>query len=120
MYYVPLLCAWSYFPEKKTLVSGMILMCFSLNAILCSTITTNIVNPNNDDPDIQTKIGKNTEYFYALDSYQVLMVPTMFNRLALIALCFMALSLPLLTKKEKDPSTKAASKILDDAIEKLE
>ena len=54
VYFVPLLCAWSYFPTKRNLVAGFILMCFSLNAILCSTITTNMVNPNNDKPDIQS------------------------------------------------------------------
>jgi len=36
IYFVPLLCAWSYFPTKRNLVAGVILMCFSLNAILCS------------------------------------------------------------------------------------
>ena len=52
VYFVPLLCAWSYFPNKRNLVAGLILMCFSLNAIACSTITTAIVNPYNDAPDI--------------------------------------------------------------------
>ena len=54
VYFVPLLCAWSYFPTKRNLVAGFILMCFSLNAILTSAITTNMVNPDNDEPDIQT------------------------------------------------------------------
>lgn len=40
VYFVPLLCAWSYFPNHRNLVAGLILMCFSLNAILCSAITT--------------------------------------------------------------------------------
>lgn len=52
VYFVPLLCAWSYFPNKRNLVAGFILMCFSLNAIMTSAITTNMVNPNNDQPYI--------------------------------------------------------------------
>ena len=51
-YFVPLLCAWSYFPTKRNIVAGSILCCFSLNAILCSTVTTLIVNPMNDNPEI--------------------------------------------------------------------
>ena len=82
IYFVPLLCAWSYFPLKRNLVAGLILMCFSLNAILCSTVTLAIVNPNNDKPNIEIQLGKNTEYFFATDSYQVSMIPVMFTRLA--------------------------------------
>ena len=52
VYFVPLLCAWSYFPTKRNLVAGLILMCFSLNAIMTSAITLQIVNPMNDEPDI--------------------------------------------------------------------
>ena len=69
VYFVPLLCAWSYFPTKRNLVAGMILMCFSLNAILTSAVTLNIVNPMNESPDITIQLGKNTESFFAPDSY---------------------------------------------------
>ena len=70
-YFVPILCAWSYFPTKRNLVAGSILCCFSLNAIVCSTVTTNMVNPMNEEPDITIQLGKNTESFYSIDSYQV-------------------------------------------------
>ena len=120
VYFVPLLCAWSYFPNRRNLVAGFILMCFSLNAILTSAITTGMVNPDNDQPDIQTQIGKNTEYFFAADSHQVAMLPKMWTRLAVIALAFTLLSLPLLTKKEDDFSRKSGTEILDAAIDALE
>ena len=71
IYFVPLLCAWSYFPNNRNLVAGLILCCFSLNAIMCSSITTNMVNPFNGEPDITVKLGKNTEHYFAADSYQV-------------------------------------------------
>lgn len=108
VYFVPLLCAWSYFPTKRNLVAGFILMCFSLNAIVTSAVTLNIVNPYNDDPDIQIQIGKNTEYFFATDSYQVEQIPKMFTRLAQIAFVLACLSLPFLTKKPDDFSRKSA------------
>jgi len=60
VYFVPVLCAWSYFPTKRNLVAGFIFMCFSLSAILTSSLTISIVNPDNDKPDVQVQIGKNT------------------------------------------------------------
>jgi len=53
VYFVPLLCAWSYFPTKRNLVAGFVLCAFSLNAILCSAVTTSLVNPNNESPNIK-------------------------------------------------------------------
>ena len=53
VYFVPLLCAWSYFPAKKNLVSGFILCCASLNALFLVSVTKNIVNPENESPDIK-------------------------------------------------------------------
>ena len=48
------------------------------------------------------------------------MVPKMFTRLSMIALGFVTLSLPLLTKKKDDFSRKSATTILDEAIKKIE
>ena len=119
IYFVPLLCAWSYFPDRRNLVAGIILCCFSLNAIVTSAITTTIVNPLNDAPDITIQMGMNQESFYSLDSYQVEMLPKMFTRLAQVALLCIVLSLPLLSKKEADERLhRQGTQILDEAIEK--
>ena len=69
VYFVPLLCAWSYFPDRRNLVAGTILCCFSLNAIVASSLTTAIVNPLNDAPSITIQLGMNQESFYSTDSY---------------------------------------------------
>lgn len=53
VYFVPLLCAWSYFPMKRNLVAGFVLCAFSLNAIMCSAITTSMVNPDNEPANIK-------------------------------------------------------------------
>lgn len=117
VYFVPLLCAWSYFPDKRNLVAGFVLCAFSLNAILCSSITTSMVNPDNEPANIKIQIGMNTESYYAVDSEQVAMLPAMWTRLSQIALTFFILSLPLLNKKVDDPSSrKSCTQILDEAI----
>lgn len=100
VYFLPLLCAWTYFPNKRNLVAGFILCAFSLNAIAMSRLTTYIVNPDNEKPDILVKIGKNQESFFSPNSYQVTQLDEMFNKLTIVSICLFTLSLPLLTKKE--------------------
>ena len=56
-YNLPLKVAWSYFPRHQTLVSGIILSCYSINAIIACTISTHIVNPDNSPPEVKVHIG---------------------------------------------------------------
>lgn len=46
-YYLPIECAWSYFPEKQSTVSGIILCLYSLGAISFATYSARLVNPDN-------------------------------------------------------------------------
>ena len=49
--YLPgLYTAWTYFPEKKSVATGLILFCAGMSASISSPIVTRIVNPNNVDP----------------------------------------------------------------------
>ena len=52
VYFLPILCAWSYFPGYRNLCAGFILCCFSLAAILDSAYSKFIVNPDNEKPDL--------------------------------------------------------------------
>ena len=51
VYFLPVLCAWSYFPGYRDLCAGTILCCFSLAAIADSAFTTTLINPDNEEPD---------------------------------------------------------------------
>ncbi len=42
--------AWQYFPSKKGLISGLILSCFSVGAILWTIISKAVSNPRNEKP----------------------------------------------------------------------
>ena len=49
--YLPgLYTAWTYFPDKKSVATGLILFCAGMSASISSPIVTRIVNPNNVDP----------------------------------------------------------------------
>lgn len=43
--------AWTYFPNKKSLVTGSIMFCSGVSGMIISPITTLIINPNNVDID---------------------------------------------------------------------
>jgi MFS family permease len=53
VYFLPVLCAWSYFPGYRNLCAGTILCCFSLAAIMDSAFTTSLINPENEKPTIR-------------------------------------------------------------------
>lgn len=49
--YLPALyTAWTYFPDKKSVATGVILFCAGMSASISSPLVTMIVNPNNVDP----------------------------------------------------------------------
>jgi len=45
LYWTPIICAWEYFPERKGLISGLVIGAFGFGAFLFGFITTAIVNP---------------------------------------------------------------------------
>ena len=57
-YVVPLHIAWSYFPNKEGLVSGIIVGGFGLGGFIFSLVSTNIVNPDDSD-EISEEIAAN-------------------------------------------------------------
>jgi hypothetical protein len=56
-YTAPLIVAWSYFPEKKGRVSGLITCGFGFSAGIFNMVSTSLVNPDNIPPDIKVQEG---------------------------------------------------------------
>ncbi len=53
IYMLPVRNAWLFYPRKKGMVSGMILMCYSLGAMLWSYVTLKLANPDNILPNLR-------------------------------------------------------------------
>ena len=49
-YWPPVICSWEYFPEKKGMITGLIIGAFGLGAFFFGFITNAIVNPDNLKP----------------------------------------------------------------------
>lgn len=52
-YMVPLICAWEYFPEKKGLMTGIIIGAYGFGSFFFSLLSTKLVNPNKENPTIE-------------------------------------------------------------------
>ena len=46
-YFVPLVCAWEYFPEKQGLITGVMLGAYGFASFFFGLLSTFVVNPNN-------------------------------------------------------------------------
>lgn len=52
VYYVPIVCCWEWFPEKRGLVTGIITAGFGFGALIFGFISTAIINPEGYKPSL--------------------------------------------------------------------
>jgi MFS family permease len=52
VYWVPIICGWEWFPERKGLVTGLIVGGYGFGAFIFGFITTAIANPDNLSPSV--------------------------------------------------------------------
>lgn len=68
IYILPLKNAWLFFPNNKGMVGGIILASHSFAAIGWTFLTTSIINPDNDMPNLYINVGNSLEVLYDKDS----------------------------------------------------
>jgi hypothetical protein len=62
--YLPgLYTAWTYFPDKKSVATGLILFCAGMSASISSPLVTRIVNPDNVDPS-EKQVWERVPYLF--------------------------------------------------------
>lgn len=86
--YLPALyTAWTYFPSKKSAVTGVILFCAGMSASILSPVSTYLVNPNNLPPS-DPKYGERVPElyrFYAIYFGVITLVACTFQPMPLIS-----------------------------------
>jgi MFS family permease len=60
-YMMPLVCCWEYFPERKGLITGIIVGSYGLGSFIFNLLSYKLVNPNNEAATIV--IDADTHYF---------------------------------------------------------
>lgn len=63
-YMSPLMCGWEHYPDRKGLVSGVIISAFGFTSFFFDILSTLIVNPDDVKPTIEVVTGETTQYFY--------------------------------------------------------
>ena len=87
-----MVCAWEWFPEKKSLITGLCLSAFGFGTMTFSTISTAIVNPDNEQIT-------NTGFFPKEVADRV---PQMFMTLATIWAMLAVIGITVTSRKEKN------------------
>jgi OFA family oxalate/formate antiporter-like MFS transporter len=80
-FYIPMMCAWKYFPGKRSVLTGLSVCGFSLGPLIFSYICHMIVNPN-DVPPKEYNYGAIKQYYFEEEVYSN--VPKLFITLGII------------------------------------
>jgi hypothetical protein len=94
------------YPDKKGIVTGIIIGCFALGSFIFNFVATAVVNPENKKPLLTKKINGLDEKFFDTDVSDN--VPRMFLVLASIYTAILIPALFMIKDIEKPKDTKAA------------
>jgi OFA family oxalate/formate antiporter-like MFS transporter len=94
-YLVPLMCAWDYFPERKGLVSGIVIAGFGFAAFFTGILATYLVNDQDVRPDLVVLGGK-----LFTDERILERVPGMLRAICVLWTCFAFIAIVLIKKRD--------------------
>lgn len=109
IYMIPLKSAWSFFPNKKGTIGGLILASHSFGAIGWSFFVANSMNPTNEAPSLYLHIGNSMEVLYSPMSGPVKNVSYTFKVVFFIELALFVVALVLMHKKKVTTFKKSLS-----------
>lgn len=95
-YMVPLICSWEYFPQRRGLVTGIILGAYGFGSFFFSLLSTALVNPGHDKATIEEA---DMTYF---DSDVADRVPSMIRVLVYCWTVLAVISIMLITRKPRE------------------
>ena len=93
-YMSPLIMGWSYYPQHKGRISGLILTFFAMGTSIFGPVSTAIINPDNKSANIKVKNGATTDHYYSADVANGF--PAMMRWLSLCYLCLSIIGVALL------------------------
>ena len=97
-YFVALICAWEWYPNKKGLVTGLTLGGYGFGSFIFAQISTKLVNPNSDNPSIYDE--KNDVTYF--DQSVADRVPFMIRTLVFIWIFLVAIGIVFMSRKPKE------------------
>lgn len=91
-----MLCGWSYFPWIRPVVAGSILSWFTWVSMGYALYTTDLLNPENVDPDVPVVRGDATVDFYDSDSEIVKKIPDLLTTYAITSIVIALIGIPFI------------------------
>ena len=91
-YMAPLICGWEWYPDRKGLVSGVMVAGYGFSSFIFSLVSMELVNPNDEAPHVHDKGNAEVTYF---DGKVANRVPSMLRTLVIIWFALVSLSLCL-------------------------
>jgi hypothetical protein len=99
IYMLPLKGAWSFFPNKKGTIGGLILASHSFAAIGWSFFTATSMNPGNETPSLYIQMGSSNDLLFSPMSEPVKNVASTFRMVFFIELTLFIFAVILMNKK---------------------
>lgn len=97
---------WSWYPTRKGLMTGFLMLGYGGGTSLITLLLTFLINPENRTPDLEVKVGNQTEYLFTPDIAR--RVPMALRTQSLIISCLSILALLLVRCKPSSPSARSS------------
>ena len=95
-YFIPMICAWEYFPKRKGLVTGIIVGAYGFGSFIYIQVATKIVNPHNHGTSIESYNKDSMVSFFGEDVANN--VPRMWRFLCCLWVLHILLSISLISR----------------------
>lgn len=96
--FVPIMCAWEYYPENKGFISGLLVCSWGMGAFVFAWIMTMVVNPNDLIPVIQ---ADNYDQDLLFDEKVASRMPMMFKTTLIIQFALAVFGLLTVTRPKQ-------------------
>lgn len=100
IYILPLKNAWLFFPEHKGMVGGIILSSHSFAAMGWTFLSTQLMNPQNQMPNLYINVGNSLEVLYGEDTDPARNMPYAINIISAMMAVLLILAVGLIFKKK--------------------
>lgn len=100
-YMVPLICGWEWYPERKGIVTGLIVGGYGFGSFIFANVSTSLVNPHGVQADVYD--AKNDVTYFGDEVAD--RVPYMIRTLAFIWAVFVLIAICMISRKEAEADT---------------
>ena len=96
VWFLPIACGWSYFPQIRPLVAGSMFSWVAIGSIGWTALTIDTVNPDHEAPYLHYETAQGQMSYFDSDSAQVESLSELLTKFSLYSFCIMVCGLPFI------------------------